>query len=247
VVDYSALYGQIPVFAAYDERGVDKTQWTRIMRRPWILSEVRAFRANRNPIVYVGHVRGQGATDDIGFEHMLDRIWTSSFTHSILHVLCGQVGMYTVSDLRFIIPELADLLSAALPAMSRNDFLLTAAILAQVPAEDIRLNEELDLTEVQFDRYTLANAEGREYDNNKALYLDGMRVATWHSHYNLYMNHYRRKLDVAPEAERSIHRALSREANFEQYSARADERRQSLIMPKLPGGRLPSIEVVLSK
>jgi hypothetical protein len=74
VVEFSALYSRIPVLAAYDQVGLGKQGWTRIMRRPWILREARAFRANPNPIVYVGHVREQGADESLGFRHMLQRI-----------------------------------------------------------------------------------------------------------------------------------------------------------------------------
>ena len=197
VVEFSVLYGRIPVFAAYDVVGIEQREWTRTMRRPWICHEARAFRANPNRIVYVGHVPGQGADASVGFRHMLDRIWGSSFTHSILHVLCGQVGMYT--DLRFIMSEHADVLSAVYDQMSRNDFLLTAAILAQVPVKDLRLNEELDLTEVKFDRYTLAPVPAREptYYSDTHLLLDGERIATWTNHYNPHLGHTGRKLAVA--------------------------------------------------
>ena len=247
VVEFSALYSRIPVLAAYDQVGLGQREWTRIMRRPWILREARAFHANPNPIVYVGHAREQGADESLGFRHMLKRIWGSSFTHSILHVLCGQVGMYTVSDLRFIMPEHAEILSAAYEQMSRNDFLLTAAILAQVPVDDLRLNEELDLAEVDFDRYTCLPAPGLSYDTNQDLLLDGEKIATWMSHYNLYMDHYRRKLEVVPDAERRIHRALGMsEEDFQRYAARADERRQSLVLPDAVADGSLEIEVVFA-
>jgi hypothetical protein len=245
VVEFSDLYGRIPVIAAYDQVGVGTTEWTRIMRRPWILREARAFLSNKNRIVYVGHVPGQGTHESLGFRHMLERIWSSSFTHSILHVLCGQVGMHTPSDLRFIMPEHAKLLSVAYEQMSRNDFLLTAAILAQVPVEDLRLNEEIDLGEVDFHRYTCSSAPGGSYDSNQDLHLDGKKVATWMSHYNLYMGHHRRKLEVTPNAEQIVHRALGLSDNeFEQYSARADERRRSLLLPPSDEADSQEIKIV---
>jgi hypothetical protein len=245
VTEFSDLYGRIPVIAAYDRVGVGQTEWTRIMRRPWILREARAFLANRNRIVYIGHVRGQGTDESLGFRHMLERIWSSSFTHSILHVLCGQVGMHSPSDLSFIMPEHATLLSVAYDQMSRNDFLLTAAILAQIPMEDVRLNEEIDLAEVDFGRYSFSPAPGRNYDSNKDIHLDGEKIATWMSHYNLNLDHHRRKLEVTRNAERIIHCVLGlSDKEFERYSARADERRRSLLLPAIRGADSPEIEIV---
>jgi hypothetical protein len=101
VVAFSTLFKTVPVIAAYDKSGDD---FRKTMRRPWILSEARSFRGNPNRIVYVSHC-DQGAKRDPSFAttytgnallgefslfefgDMLERIWKSSFTQTILSVL----------------------------------------------------------------------------------------------------------------------------------------------------------------
>jgi hypothetical protein len=97
VVAFSTLYRTIPVIAAYDKMG---EFFMRTMRRPWILYEARAVLTNPTKIVHVGHYN-QGAKEAFGFEHMLKRIWNSSFTPTVIGVLCGTIKMQSVSDFKF--------------------------------------------------------------------------------------------------------------------------------------------------
>jgi hypothetical protein len=76
------------------------------MRRPWILYEARAVLSNPTKIVYVGH-NNQGAKEAFGFEYMLNRIWNSSFTPTVIGILCSTIKMQSVLDFKFIVPALA--------------------------------------------------------------------------------------------------------------------------------------------
>jgi hypothetical protein len=112
---------------------------------------------------------------------------------------------------------------------------------------DLRLNDELDLASVKFDRYTLSPAPGGTYDSNQHICLDGKKIATWMSTYNLYLDHHRRKLAVAANAERMVWRALGLPAaQFQHYAARADERRRSLLVAEPDGEERRQIEVVFA-
>jgi hypothetical protein len=245
VASFSALYRSLPVLVAYDMPGITPTAWTRSVRRPWILREVRELHANPNRITYVAHQDNQGANDNIGFAHMVGRIWRSSFTHTILHMLCGQIEMHNIADLRFVLPAHAGVLDAARAQMGRNDFLLTAALLTQLPAADPRLNEELDLEVLCFERYRLEPAPGGTYDSNFAILLDSERVGTWWSHYNLYQGEHRRKLEVVPEIEEIIFRKLGLpDTSWPAFAADAERRRESLVLPMGDGKAEERIDVV---
>ena len=246
VMNLAALYETLPTIATYDEIGVDK--WLYTMRRPWILREVRAFRTNPTKITYVGYLPKQGTDDTFGFTHMLEHIWTSTFTHSILMVLCGQVGMTTISDLRLIMGEHVDVLSAAYEQMPRNDYLLTAAILAQAGIADTRVNGDLDPIQLPYERYTFTPSEGGEYDSNMDVLLDGQKVAIWYDHYNLYHDDHRKKLDVEPDAERIIFVSLGlSESAYEGYVSREAERRAQAKVVQAEDVAKPEIEVVPAK
>jgi len=259
VVAFSALFRCLPVIAAYDKDG-DNFRMT--MRRPWILSEARSYRANPSRVTYVGH-NGQGTHRDqfhsqiyVGnnslgelskceFGTMLERIWSSSFTHTILGVLCGEIGMYSVSDFRFILPEHTRILTAAYEQMSRNDYLLTAAILSSVHARDSKVNSSSDIAPLKFDKYTRCPAPGGTYDSNEDIFVDGNKVATWLHHYNLATSNHHCRLEVMPNAERAIFAALGvSETEYQEYAVREEQRRLTLQLPEDCTAPLPKLEVV---
>jgi hypothetical protein len=237
VAHFSSLYERLPVFAAYDDPSAPKTTygWMHVMRRPWILRELRAMFSNPHPITYVAHAAGQGTGNtegSFGFRHMLGRVWVTSFTHSLLYVLGGQVGMYSPRDLRFVLPEHASILDAAFEQLGTNDFLLTAALLvqAQAEADDTRLNSDNDISAIAFDRYRLErdSEQSTGYLAVDTVLLDGEPVADWRSRYTRY-DDYRRWLEVRPDAERTIHRALGlTDHDLASYQATAEARRRSL-------------------
>lgn len=232
IAAFSALYESLPVIAAYDDpSATGERGWLRVMRRPWILREARAFYGNSNRIVYVGYVPGQGTADSFGFRHMLDRVWQTSFTHTILYVLCGQVGMHSVSDLRFILPEHASVLGAGEKEFTRADLLLTAALLVQAQATDTRLNADIELADAAFDRYRVVHASQQGYLTTHTITLDGEPLAVWKSRYTRY-DDYRRWLEVLPHAERVIHERLHLSSDIlATYVANGEARRRSLQLP----------------
>jgi hypothetical protein len=237
--------------------------WRSTMRRPWLVSEARHFRFNPCQVTYVGH-RGQGAefthphhpysayvaNNPLGeasryqFGDMLERIWRSSFTHTILDVLCEEIGMHAVSDFRFILPEFEHVLWAAHERMGRNDYLLTAAILSNAYVKDSKVNSSSDIAPLNFGRYTRAAAPGGTFDSNQDILLDGRKVATWLHHYNMATSNHHCRLEVQRDAERTIFEALGlSDAEYQRYAEREEQRRRSLQLPE-PGVPYPNVEVV---
>jgi hypothetical protein len=256
VVAFSTLYKDLPVIAAYDNT-TESFRFT--MRRPWLVSEARSFRTNPHRVTYVGH-KGQGTHRDdfdsyVGsnplreasryeFGDMLERIWRSSFTHTILGVLCEEIGMCTVSDFRFILPEFERALTAAHEQMGRNDYLLTAAILTNAYAKDSKVNASSDIEPLNFVRYTRSAAPGGTYDTNQDIFLDGKKVATWLHHYNMATSNHHCRLETQKGAERLIFEALGlSKGEYKRYTRREEARRLSLQLPEddVP---YPDVEVV---
>ncbi len=208
VIHFSSLYRHLPVIAAYDKP--NEKEWLHTMRRPWLFHEARLYRSNPTQVAYVGYVPEQGC-GDWGFLHMVERVWESGLTKSILYVLVGTVGMGELSDLRFLHPQHADILEAAHRQMSRNDYLLTAAILVQQSEADTRLNEDQSIEDVPFDHYVLILNGSGGYVYSKDILLDGKKVGDWkHSMSNTGNSRYR--LDVAADAESTIRQFLGMEA-----------------------------------
>jgi len=184
VVELGSLFSRLPVFAAYDYVG--SAAWLPTMRRPWLFFEGRAFHCNYSKITYVSHEPGQGGEENFGFCDMLERVWETNYTTTILLVLAGRVGIGEVRDVAYIVPYHLDSLTSAYEQLSRNDFLLTAAILCQVFYEDGRFHagsdySSLDLCGMKFDRYAFTPATG---DDSAYEYFDivfdGFNVARYH-------------------------------------------------------------------
>ncbi|KAL8347582.1 hypothetical protein RB601_003023 [Gaeumannomyces tritici] len=135
VVSFSSLYSTITVIAAYDKDGENRG---RTMHRPWISSEVRQFLDSPAKTVYVTHKSTtlRSALLSPLFCGTLSQIRRGGFVKTILGILCDKIGMACVSNLKFIIPPYARILAAAYEKMSRNDYLLTAAILCRIHAPE---------------------------------------------------------------------------------------------------------------
>jgi hypothetical protein len=206
VANLAALYSSIPVIAAYDEKNAP--QWLKTMRRPWISFEARAYGYNPTHVTYVGYIDGQGTADEFGFRHMLDRIKGSSYTNSILMVLCNQVSMGDLRDLRYMIPDFVNTLTLCHSQMNRADYLLSAAILAQSLEDDIRVNGDIEFLDQDFSRYSFVEAGHPGYDESRDIILAGQKIATWYRgldrYYALPEYQPRRKLGVEPGAEEMI-------------------------------------------
>lgn len=183
VQHFGRYYGKLPVIAAYDVPG--EANWLMTMRRPWIFSEVRATHGNENPITYASHQTDQGGESSFGYAHMLDRVLHTSYTSTLLLLLFGYVGMTDLADLKYIIPGHLRIAEACHHSMSRNDYLLTLAILGHTFTDDFGFNVLNDLAEMDlrlpcFERYRLTRTDGsdRAY-KYYAISLDGARVATY--------------------------------------------------------------------
>ncbi|ETS79331.1 hypothetical protein PFICI_09184 [Pestalotiopsis fici W106-1] len=186
VIAFSTLYGTIPVIAAYDK--ADEL-FRNTMHRPWISKEARLYRNNPTKIVYVGHTSQGGASlgkyfpknelQDYRFGMELDSIWTGSFIETINGVLCGDIGMSYISDLKFIIAPCAQALVVAYEKMSRNDYLLTALILCANYTDTREIRLRSNTRENSFDRYSIRKVDGPGSGIFWAVYgifLDGVRV-----------------------------------------------------------------------
>jgi hypothetical protein len=266
VVAFSTLYKTIPVIAAYDKIGEDFRNTT---RRPWISSEMRLFRYNPTKVVYVGH-NDQGAEWDPGlsngydpgleiilgkpkplleelsnfeFGDVLERTWRSSFTYTIFGVLCNQIGMAEISDLKFIMPEHARALTAAYEKKwPRNDYLLTAAILCQLHSRDKGRNSWAEIASLKFDRYT-RKYRGSDQDwTEQDIFLDGIQVATLLDYENDYSGTVRIELTALQNAERVIFAALG--LTNSDYLEQKEKRYASAMVKHESDAPPPKVEVV---
>jgi hypothetical protein len=248
VAAFSMLYTTIPVIAAYDT--TDDCPLRNTIHRPWILSEVRLFRRNPTQITYVAHNTQRGQD----FKRSVENIWSSGFTLTVLGVLCNQVGIYLVSDFKFIIPSLAGVLTIAYDKLSRNDYLLTVAILCQAQ----RLDSEwcighdeiegipLDISREKFDRYTWSDSDTRNHivsSMDKDIFLDRKKIAVFQHRYNYHYNLESIELRPEPKAERLIFDALGlAESDYNEYAAKGETRRADFyIKTEFPP---PKMEVV---
>jgi hypothetical protein len=205
VADFTALFGYVPVIAAYDSAAplVDPElrHFLRVVRRPWIAREVRAMRYNPHKLRYVGYIAGQGADANFGFAHMLEAIWSTSFANSILYVLTGYCDMYDVSELQLIMPEYHVVLAAAAKGMSRNDVFITAAILSQLSTDDSRINGDIDIRRTALDNYTFSEVAGSAgYWSNWEIVLNGRVVGLWSEKDYTRDGTHRRKLSAVRNA-----------------------------------------------
>lgn len=266
VVAFSTLFKTIPVLAAYDEIGEN---FRSITRRPWILNELRLFRYNPTKIVYVGH-NGQGTKHNpelaerfdpgvetlfsakpftvmgelkkFEFGDVLERSWNSSFTYSIFGVLCNEIGMTSISDFKFILPAYAQVfITAEKQEWSRNDYLLTAAILSQVTSGDMGRNHWVEIASMKFDRYTREYKRVSSNWTDQHIFLRGVHIATLVDYENEWTGTDRIELKGLPNAERIIFEALGLTS---EYKKNMKERHDSLKLHRQTTAPLPKVEIV---
>jgi hypothetical protein len=203
VADFTKLFGRVPAIAAYDSKALqeDTRHFLRVLRRPWIAREIRAMRYNPHRLRYIGHIADQGIAESFGIAHMLKRIWSTTFANSILYVLTGYCDMHDVSELALIMPEHAAVLAAASRNMSRNDALITAAILSQLSTDEFRVNGDIDIREVGFDRYSFTEVEASPgFWSNWEILLDKKPMGVWSEKDYTMDGDHRRKLSHAENA-----------------------------------------------
>ncbi|KAI1123156.1 hypothetical protein F5Y10DRAFT_57909 [Nemania abortiva] len=208
VAAFSTLYRSIPVIVAYDKFG---EEFNRTMRRPWIMKEMLEYQNNPTRVVYVSH-NGQGI-NDFGFKHMLARTRDGNFAATTISILCGNIGMQSIRDFKYIIPKYADIITIAYEQMCRNDYLLTVAILC-LGKKKKHVNEYNNLTSLTFNQYRLVqdtrvNSSWWQYFD---IVLNGNKIATWsrkNEDYSLDWNNPEKcYLSALPQAGRVICTAL---------------------------------------
>jgi hypothetical protein len=182
VATFTGLFEFMPVIAAYDTVAVaeDLRHYLRTLRRPWIAKELLAMGVNPQRIQYVGHRGDQGAGQDFGFQHMLKRVWTTTFANSILYVLTGVSDMHDVSDLALVMIEHQALLAVACKQVGREDLLMTAALASQFTTDDFRVNGDINIRGANFGVYRLVAAGSSPgFWENWDIVLDGEVVGRW--------------------------------------------------------------------
>lgn len=235
---FGRYYGTLPVIAAYDVAG--EANWLMTMRRPWIFSEVRATHQNEHPITYASHQADQGGESSFGYAHMLDRVLHTSYTSTLLLLLFEYIGMTDLADLKYIVPGHFGIAEACYRSMSRNDYLLTLAILGHAFSDDFRFNvlshdAGMDLRLPSFERYRLTRTDGsdRAY-KYYAIVLDGVRVATYWGRTKLdrmtMAPTYVRNLEPEPNAGGLLHDMLFPEGTAA-YRATAGKLKNLLAIP----------------
>ncbi len=199
-VDFSEIYQYLPVFAAYDKKGQDSWLWT--MRRLWIYHEVMLYRTNPTRVTYVGHIPKQGCEKDFGFLHMVDQVWATTLCRSILYVLVGKIDMFSISDLRFLLPKYVNVLNYAYDMMSKNDYLLTAALLSQLSYPAPRVNRDQDIHPLNYEKYQFIMGKGG-YHYDVEILLNERKIGTWNVSVDSagYLRHF---LRVEPQTEQII-------------------------------------------
>lgn len=188
VLAFSNLYKNLPVIAAYDW---DCDNWLWTMRRPWICYEIQTYTQNPNNVTYLGHKKGQGCEDSFGFKHMINRISNSTFAQTILYLLLDKVNITKDEDLKFLLPNYSKIVEAAYIKMNKNDYVLTAGILAQndIPEKEenypyvkYRVNGDQDIFHLTFSNYSFIEEGSSAHRLRYSIMLGDMKVATWHNY-----------------------------------------------------------------
>jgi hypothetical protein len=206
VADLASLYSKIPVIAAYDERNVPV--WEKIMRRPWISFEAHAYWGNPTLVTYVGYIDGQGTkklpegsvSGATNFEHMLTRINVTPITNTILMILSNQISMGDIRDFKYMLPDFWATTSLCYAKMSKVDYLLSCALLAQSLVRDFRVNIDNEILDQNFSLYSL-----RETPYGIELMLAGQKIGLWRRSYDQIDGTVKRRwLEANPNAEEII-------------------------------------------
>ena len=203
-LEFSKLYQSIPVIAAYDHRdGHEKHTaevhgstvsighpFSRIIRRPWIAYEVKLYQSNPTKVYYVGHIKNLGC-DDNNFEDMVNAIWRSTLCQTVLYTLSGTVSMHNPHELRYIIPEYYDLLTAAHKEMRTKDFFLLAAIL--IGGREQRINGDQNILNQQFEAFRIGDGylpdelpKTQDYYTRYDIFLGTENIGWWQTRHKFY-------------------------------------------------------------
>jgi len=164
------------------------------------------MRFNRSTVTYVGHTVDQGAAESFGFQHMMNRIWQTTFANSLLYVLTGVCDLHDCAELPLLLPEHAGLLTAILRIVTREDALLAAAILSQTEQSDgdERVNGNIDIRAVKFKAFQFVVTDPEGNWENWQVMLEDKVVATWSEKDFTRDGFPRRKLKPSPDARKIL-------------------------------------------
>jgi hypothetical protein len=204
---FSRLYQELPVIVAYDymdpeeveltaqvhgERVVLGSKMSRIMRRPWIYYEVQLYGSNPTRVTYVGYLPGLGCDEHRGFLRMVEGVRESSLCQTVLYTLSGTVGMYDVADFCIMLPQYFDLLTKARHRFTRDDYLLTAALLTGKD-QNSRINNDQSILRIAFDKFRVSESYvpedlpvTQDYYTRYDIYLGNDVVGRWQTRHKLY-------------------------------------------------------------
>jgi hypothetical protein len=218
VVSLANLFASIPVIAAYDEETATMREWSSVLRRPWILSEIKAYCQNPTSVTYVGYRHGPTQRRDLSFANEVSVLRSEGYADTIFEVLCGRVRMTDSADFAEILAEFHEAVAACHKAFARPDylfavFLLTAAYeRRQVVVRDgahldygFRLNvDNPQLDEIGLERFRLGPymSNVAMYESARSVLLDGSEIAVWRS--KMTSSYDRNWIDVLPHAEDAI-------------------------------------------
>ncbi|KAE8378108.1 hypothetical protein BDV26DRAFT_198700 [Aspergillus bertholletiae] len=254
---FSKLYTALTVIVAYDKIDED---FTKTVHRPWIFYEMRLYRYNPGQVIYVSHC-------DQGTEYLVpkDRYlgtnfwgyrfcsyfmlsWMSSFMTTIFHILRGSIHMTSISDLKFIMPPYARILSTAYEIMARNDYLLTAGLLYGA-CTDTTWSLPWNIRTMNYRRYRFKSRMGPTFQDHSSLwtkydiYLDGIKVAEWERNLLEVESWY--TLSIVQGADQAVLKALAlNDSEFlREYSLQEEARCTCLRMPHENRVPLPTVKL----
>jgi len=123
--------------------------------------------------------------------------------------------------------------------MTRNDALITAAVLSQLSTHDFRVNGDLDIRGVKLKRYKFSSVAGSVgYWSNWEIRLDGKAVGVWSEKDYTIDGDHRRKLSAVENAQNVL------AAYFNVPITAGEQETDNSTSPNRNENRLESIEIV---
>jgi hypothetical protein len=222
VVALGRLFSRIPVIAAYDEVGTDMMHWSRTLRRPWILYEIRSYSTNPSRITYVGFLHSDVNRRDLSFENEVRSIRNDGFATVILEILNRRVQMTSIADFRLILPPFEKTFAAAMRTFNRADYLLAVFLLTAadensqtVERDGQQLNygfrtgvSDPGFEGMELERFSVDPVEGTgfAFESQRNIRLDGETVAICRSKMTSAIGYDRVWVQVLPNyADRIFH------------------------------------------
>ena len=234
------------MIVAYDEQAVPPGELEYTLRRPWILSELRAACQNPTRVTYIGYRYGSTEKRSLLFANELSVIRSTGYANCVLDILHGAVHMTDEADFALILAEFSEILSACNRTFSRGDYLLATFLLTAIHEKSQVVEDgqkthnhgfRTNYASIQFEKmglrkFTLAPYRGylRSFESAQTLRLKGTPVAIWRS--KMTASFDRNWIEVLPvAAERIMTVARVPRALRTAYASRADNRTEFLRIP----------------